>query len=723
MIMKRFLHVAATVLALSLVSLPVSGADYYGSGDSLEDSAYMANRRTALRCLTLAKDYAAAANWNSVVSQVSMGISYDSHISDLWYMLAVAANNQGKTKAVVASYVERAINEAQWVDYNRDAARILYADILSDTLRYADVFAVLDGDARYSMNECYVNAPRIYSSDADYIRAKALYRLGDPASVEQARKKIDDARKMYPADIRFPILFFTYENPAVVNADMTRIARIFIAQILEHSGAYYDGHSAASTTEMEILAVPFADAQTRTYLLRSFSARGLRHPRYAILAQQYGLLTQKQALEYIEDFADSQISYDVLTSFLAGITDADVKKSAASYLKAYNGLIARDTDGDKIRNLYVQYERGRPQSVYYDRNQDGVYEWSIDCDFGTPVKGSVYSQRMDFTWGAFPSLRTVRFKKEDGSVDQSYSLVPGKAQWTPLRMVLNQEIGRPAGVSFYFPEINEGQEELGSALLLDAASSITVTSSERKDSTIEFIVLDGQIQIARYMQGNRQYAQAEFVNGVPSLRVVDSNGDGVYETTEFYGEDTTGQMETHSLEEEQTIMTNLFGKPSNGAGYYLRMIQIDTGKPDTISDFTEEYLPRGGKITSYDTNGDGSWDVRAVRQSRNAEDPSAPVVEEALFFDANNDLVRITSENGIPVQVTVGLKSEAVIEDDSFRFYWIGEKGSPALAKKALQTLNAQNTQGKSMIVSTSDGSEEALVIRIGELNCGKLIH
>lgn len=39
------------------------------------------------------------------------------------------------------------------------------------------------------------------------------------------------------------------------------------------------------------------------------------------------------------------------------------------------------------------------------------------------------------------------------------------------------------------------------------------------------------------------------------------------------------------------------------------MIQIDEDG-DTVPDFTEEYLADGGRITSWDTDADGSWDVQ-----------------------------------------------------------------------------------------------------------------
>ncbi len=715
---RRFLSVLFSSLALVLTSGQVFAQSYYN--DPLDDSARMANRRTALRCLNLAKSYAAQNDWHSVEAQISLGLTYDDTVSDLWYMLAVAENNQGKTKAVVGGYVERAINEQTWLDYNRDAARILYADILCDTGRYGDVSAVLDGNGRDFNNPAFVNGPYVYSSDAEYIRTKALYRMG---KMEDARTKIDAARRLYPNDIRFPLLFFTYENQDVANADVSRMSKLFISQIMELSGGYFDGNSTTATTELEVIAMPFADQKTRLVMMKSFRARGLRHPKFALLAMKDKLFTESEALDYICDFADSTVSYEDLLAFLSALGDEGTKKKAVSYLNAYNGSMTRDTDGDRIVNLYVQYQRGRPQALYYDKNQDGSFEWSADCDYGNPVSGTIYSGNMDFTWGKFPSLRTVTIHDTKGRTTESYSLVPGGLNWSPFNMAVDFDVLKVTGSSFYFPILNDDVDSSGgidSQLLMNAASSVTVLSNERENATITFSVLSGKIHSARYRVGKVDYAIAEFENGNPVLRVVDADGDGVFETTEFYGVDKEGNMEVHSLEDERQIMVNLFGLPSDAAPYYLRMVQVDTRGKDTIPDFTEEYLPRGGKISSWDTDGDGSWDIRYVKKSAAKDDKKTPVVEESMFFDNESNLVHVVFENGVPTSVYTAIEKFAISEDDTYRFFWIGEKGTLSLTRLALQSLNANANEGGTVIVS--DKVHRVLAVRIGDHNFGMII-
>ena len=169
---------------------PAKGAN------QVEKSLSSSNQKSALRCLKLAKDSASIKNWNAAASQASLGLSYDDSISDLWYMMALCENNSGGAKADVIPLVKNALEKNNWVNYFRDDARLLYADLLCDTGLFGQVESILDQE------------PKVLSCDADFVRAKAYYRTNSPDSILKARKKIDTARKLYPQDTRFPYLFF-----------------------------------------------------------------------------------------------------------------------------------------------------------------------------------------------------------------------------------------------------------------------------------------------------------------------------------------------------------------------------------------------------------------------------------------------------------------------------------------------------------------------------------
>lgn len=676
-------------------------------GSTLSRSARLANRRTALRCLASATDYASEKKWAEAESQAALGRSYDATISDLWYISAVAAHGLGQTKAEVLPLVKRAIDYANWVNYNRDSARVLYADILVDTMHFRDVFGVID------------SSPFIYSADAEYIRTKAYYCMGDSRSVDKARERIASARQIYPDDMRFPLLFFTFESPDDTNPVVRELAKLFVAQAVQCVSPSPD-----KDAELEMYASLFASGETRTRLLQSFAARGLSHPLYARVALEDGILSQEEAFRYLVSFADGTLDYSYLADFMPLLSDETVLQMAREYFTAYSGTLVRDTGGDGIPDLKVVYERGRPSSISYDVDQDSVSEWHIDCDFGVPVSGTctlegeLGTQVYDFSWAdRFPYLSTVSC---DGGL-RTYELVSGSLKWSPVNIVESEPVSAATGVQFFFPEINVQERGMSDALLLGACSSLTIPTRERRDAFIRVTVLNGAMQIADYYSEGKLYARTQFEGDVPALRLVDSDGDGIFETTEYYRLDSEEEGAVFSPEDERTITANIFGSPSNGSRFSLRMIQVDQNA-DNIADYTEEYMPGGGKISSWDSDEDGRWDVRYVVHPA-AEDGTH--LEESMFYGVpGTELVTVTMEGGVPVKVKSqngDFVSELPVKKDAKQsLYWIGEPASSSLAKKALAACNKSGAQGVSVIVA--DSKHRVLAVRIGSFSFGKII-
>ncbi|MBQ1971965.1 MAG: hypothetical protein II223_05930, partial [Treponema sp.] len=122
-----------------------------------EDFLVSANRKTAIRCLKLAENFLSSNSWGNALSQADLGLAYDSSISDLLYIKAVAKLGLEESRAEVISLVMKALTEGEWVDYNRDSARILYADLLCDSGNFDQALNIINAK------------PFIYSSDAEYI--------------------------------------------------------------------------------------------------------------------------------------------------------------------------------------------------------------------------------------------------------------------------------------------------------------------------------------------------------------------------------------------------------------------------------------------------------------------------------------------------------------------------------------------------------------------------
>ncbi len=684
---------------------------------AFSSSASRANRKTALRCLTGAENFVSEKKWAECELQVRLGLSYDDSVSDLWYMLALSSAAIGKQKKEVVQFLEKSFQKNNWLNYNRDNARLLYADVLSETEGYAECLKILDAE------------PFLYSADAEYIRTKVYYRLGDDESRAKARNKVDGARRIYPGDVRFPLVFFQYEDPDDNNADVRRLADYFVEQTAKN-----DANATECNAEYEILAVLFARDDMKVKLAKSFGARGLRHPLYAGVALSLNLFSEKEAFEYITTFADESIRYSFLMPLIGTLKEECVLESCRAYLLAYSGEISRDTDGDGIDNLFVKYERGRPSLITYDENQDDDIEWELKCDFGVPETGYFKNQNVLFSWDVFPCLSKVEYFCSDCAVSRNekpskvFVLNEGELKWSPVSMMKDSGIDENLGLEFFYPELNVCGSIMKDSLIA-STSRFSLIPQGKENEEIVFMMIDGCVKSASYYDDGKLYAESQFVDNVPKIRLVDADGDGVFETTEFYDIDAERKIDVHSLEDERSIMRNLFGVPSEGAEFYLRMVQVDLDR-DSVPDFTEEYIEHGGKITSWDTDRNGEWNVRHVLfpATDNEFGKASDVVEQSMFLDAvTSKPIVVTSVNGVPVDVRTESEMLSVKKDETVDFYWLTKKKDDfsgvnvsefALAMK--NELDALGKQGESTIVHFGD--KYAMCIRVGKFDYGIIV-
>ncbi len=667
-------------------------------------SAESANRRTAVRCLKLAENYLSGGDYGNALAQAELGLSYDDLIADLWYIKAAAKSGLSEVKAEIIPLVMRAMTEGEWVDYNRDGARILYADLLCDTGSCEQALAILDAK------------PFVYSSDAEYIRVKACYRMRTAESIQKAREKIDVARKIYPADKRFPHVFFKYEydlhrglfdSSFAAASDersellVQKIADSFIVRMPE-----YDNPDA----DLEIYATYFATGERQKRMAQAFVAHGMKHPLYALIALNCSLMSQQEAWDYFSSFSDKEISLSLLEDFLSLITDEVTVSSVREHLNSFEGVISVDTDFDCDGNLFITYFRGRPRSFWWDENNDGIREWSVDCDFGVPETLSLTQGNVQLFYGTYPAVIKAVFKSERLASDLvTFNLMDETLSWTPVEIRPLELVRELFQFDFFVPFVNSAVPMLNESRILFNCSSYEISSDERPSARIVFSVLNGYPQSATYYSFDSVYAHALFENGFPTIRSVDNDGDGVFELLETFGYDPENLLHRNSAEQEQ-VMTNLFGLPVAGSGIYLRMVQLDHNG-DTIPDFTEEYLADEGKVSSWDIDGDREWDVRYKRYPRaNAEEP---LVEDSQFYSVpEKHLVTVTTRNGEPASVSVGKETLSVFKGEFDSFYWVGAEGSGSDEVNVMDRINTVAEQGCSILVENDGRRIQA--VRIG---------
>lgn len=676
-----------------------------------KNSASVANRRTAIRYLQLSKQNLSDKNWSEADSNANLGLAYDDSIADLWYISAAAKMNNGGKKSEVLPLVKKSLDGAEWVDYNKDGARILYADILCSMRNYDEAISVLDEN------------PFIYSSDAEYIRAKCYYNQRTTESIENARLKIDAARRVFPKDSRFAELFYKFEflllngNDGKIDELAQKIAGSFLASISNYR---------KSVPELELFAAAFVNgAEEKSRLIKAFDAREDKSPLYPSLALNAGIIEERAALDYFYDFADNSVSLFDLNLFIKSLKTDDAKKEFTEYLNSYNGTLLIDTDSDLITNMTVKYERGRPSNISYDENQDDENNWTSECDFGVPKNIHLAGEdksSVDIIYGNWPYISQAVYnfteKADDSKNAVAFDLIADSLAWSPFSVESETEAKESLGADFFVPVLltdSTLSDFAASELeLVNAAYGYTMPSNERKGAVISVSLLNGLAQQATYSVDGKIYATAKFENGLPSTRLVDMDNDGIFETVEEYGYSNDKDAKFISESDEMQVITNIFGQPAKQTGIYVKSIKIDRNG-DTVPDFIEEYTAGEGKISSWDTNGDGKWDVRYVKlPSQNGK-----VYEQSMFYEPlNGNVVTVEFENGIPVDVKSGENSLYVRNGENENFYWLyssaadqNQKSFENLEKKVIEKINQAGSQGVCIILE--DDSERYLAVRI----------
>ena len=635
---------------------------------SSDFSAQKANRQTALRYLRIAKSYAVQGDWQKASAASVAGNNYDSSVADLWYLMALSQYNIGATRKSVLPILQNSLGGAEWVDYNRSSARIFCADLLCSTGKAKEALDLLD------------ERPMIYSADAEYVRIKSYYTLGGAENVEKAREKVDVSRRIYPADERFPYLFFAYEYKIMhqknyaagafdympPSSDARKTADYFISRVPEYN---------KQNPELEVYAAIFAQDDKRSRLLKAFDARGFKSPLFAAAAVEEGVLDESAALDYFLDFMDKGVDLFELERFASALKSDEVKKRFFEYLNSYSGTLFVDTNRTLETNLTISYNRGRPAKILYDADNDGGLDWTADLDFGVPKYAHFEDKKIDVYYGTYPSPVRIVFEEVPGEEGITIFNLADETVDAKIFDVKADEFLAAAGFKGDFYVIDETSLWNGPSLfdvdrLILSISSMEKPSRERDGALVRFAMLDGVPYAADYLAGDKLYAHAQFTK--PMTRSVDRDGDGIFETTEIYA-DNDGSVVV-SKDDSDAASQNIWGSPVDRPTIYLQMIQIDRNA-DTVPDFIEEYWTLGGRRATWDSDYDGEWNERYTVFPRKEGESLVELTEFFLLEKDGKIPVSIKLIDGEPVEIKVDAAEVAVTKGKKDGFYWVGAVG------------------------------------------------
>ena len=655
-------------------------------------NAAAANRKTAERCLSLSESFMLNDDWQNALNQAELGLSYDETISDLFYVKAAAQSNLGYKKAEVLETIKESFSKDNWINYTKNSARILYADILCATGLYDESLAVLDME------------PLLYSADSEFIRIKNYYRMGTAASIAQARARLNSSRKIYPKDVRFPNLFFMFEMSFMNYAERTgtpyeipelvqTIADSYIAKLPDYS---------STDIESEIIALMFCQGEQQKRLLKAVGEKNQNHPLYAYAALKAGIISEEKAFNLFFESSNNVYDLSLLESFGTLITDPALVENFTDHLKSLEGTVYIDNDLDLLNELTVIYERGRAKTIIYDKNSDGIEEIFVNCDFGAPVSLSFDGGKIDLVYESFPSVSRIT-DTTDGNI---YHFLSFDFNYNPFEMTVDTLFTR-FNVDFYIPLVDTEIEAPDKYILAKNASSLELETAERSGSRVNYTVFEGRPVFAVFTSGGMRYAYATIEPGCPFVRYADYDGDGVYETSETFDIDNENK---YTEESDIQIIKNIFGEGTFSEKLYLKKIEIDRNG-DTRIEFSEQYLGNNGKISSWDTDGDGILDYEYIRYP---DLEGGKLTEETIFYSKDGtEYVSLQNEEGIPRLLKYEGEVVDVTAGQTENYYWVGQKGTLAQEQKVNENIAGGITDGVVTLVKFDDELRLS-VIKIG---------
>ena len=659
-----------------------------------QNSAASANKNTALRCLKLAESCLVGNDWQNALNQAELGLSYDDSISDLYYIKAAAQLNLGATKADALRVISSAFERSAWAGYTKNGARILLADLLSDTGLYEESLAALDSE------------PFIYSADAEFIRIKNYYRMGTNESLNKARLRLNSDRRVYPSDYRFPQIFFMFEAMFMGESErnglayeipelVSTIAASYIVKLPDYSNR---------NLEMELLAASFARDDEKLRLIKSIDAKNQSlNALLATTALRAGIYTDEQAFDMFFEASDNEFSLDSLETFISLLSDQEVLERAAQTLADFTGTIYIDENMDLQYEFIVQYEKGRPSYIKYDGNNDGETELYSSCDFGAPVFIYFNSNRQQFFYNDFPKVSKVAYAERN----LIFNFLHDDFIFSPFDFVIDNVFAR-SGADFYIPNIVKDIALPLPQEIISSASSFELPVTERDDARIVYTLSGGNIVFAEFFEKNTRYAYCDFSKEESLLRAIDYDNDGSFETTELYAQIPFGQ-DGFDTDENRRIISSVFNFIDGRNNLYLRKIQIDHNL-NTFSEFSEEYLEFNGKITIWDNDDNGLPDCQYIRYPQK---DGESLIEETIYFDSTGlQILSLTTADGIPLKMISQGQEVMIYAGASANLYWIDKEGTADEEAAVLEYASKGLSQGS---ISILDYKESRLsVIKVG---------
>ena len=586
------------------------------------------NAGAALRSLERAVALLVDSRWEDASFEARLGSTYDPLLADFPYIEALSLAGRGSPRADILERLEASLVKGlSWRSYDRRDAVRFCARLYAETLRYRDALALLgtdDGEL---------------SADGDHVRLLALYGLGQR---EEAIRLAKTSLERWPFDSRFAEVCLRREtghtkDPLVTDVIETILSRLYLWQ--------------EQNPVLLLLAVPYersAPARERNIrmyrnMLETGEAPASTRVLSTVLALEYGLVSEKQALDELLRYEDEGIPRDVLLRLSELLVDEAVRREFLEKLNSFGGILVHDDNSDGILDARIRYRMGRPVYAEFDIHQSGYPEIRVTAELGDPVLVVLDRDTTEIRYDTYPVVNSVRRN------NRQYTLRPQALSWAPVRWIRDDSI--PDGFFYLVP--NTAEVPLTERMLIASSLYYAEPVEDTPAGETRYVLENSMPVMSEQRVDGQTLSRTTYKAGKPVSTNKDANGDGYFETRMTYHPDTT-----------------------------VASIEIDRNANRTY-EYREEYTVDGSVVKKWDYDEDGVYETEWEMTAQGKE-------QSRWIHPVSGQRVEVVMENGQPRSVLNGTTIQPVVPDTRNDIQWIGRipVNSPEVARKILECLN-----------------------------------
>lgn len=638
-IKRRILLIEALLVCL----LPVTAA----YSQTINRELQQMNTSYALQYLQKAAEFYTDANYAEALEYVEKGMTFDDSFADFFYLKAQCLIQLDGTRAQCLDAAETALTSGLKLRiYNRDNLVLLLARLYTETEHYSEAIQVLDSLA-------------FDSADRDFYRAAALYGLGRDG---QARDVIEIALSRWSFDVRFPRLFFLQERDKAMTRAGKKLADALLQQLyvwieqepsLAVYAAPFDPNPKENSRRLKVYRSMY-EADNRNLDARTQLAAVLAELRYGVIDEKtaikefFAVTVAAHLPQRTNGKAPTSALYSDQLIELCRLTGTNaMRKEIGNRLKTFSGVLLEDDNRDGISDTVVFFEQGRPVSAYFDLNQDEVYEYQVQCNFGAPDLIFTPKNGYAVQYDSYPAVHSIVQKAER----REYIMRPLALRWEPVSQTeldLRLRDTDAEAPAFFTLRLRNNARLLQEHDFIFSVLYSEEPAPSDNNALMRMHFEDGRIISAEIKTGTKTLALARYRNGVLAQKEYDYDGDGFFEVLEQYGKQ---------------------GK--------LEKISVDINK-NKLFEYYEMYKTDGTIIKNWDKNEDG-----------------IPEIQYTQFPSGNAQTVWKHRYSGLPVSVyykkgtlerlTIGKTSVPLIKDPTQNIYWLEMR--PSFSDKVAEKL------------------------------------